>query len=130
LLLAPLGGLIGAILLAVPMVQMIGNGLSSASLLSYFLLSGVTFGALLAAPTTLVALPVASFFVDQYRRVPVLAAAGFASGATTMLLIVLLTLKAEEAIHWGRALGVMAVGGTAGAVCGAVLGRVTRRSQD
>lgn len=122
--LAPLGGLVGALLLAIPMVWTVGSDLSLSSLLSYVLLFGITFGALLAAPTTLVVLPAACLFFG--RHVPRLAAVGFASGAATMLLIVVLTWQAQETIHWGRALGVLAVGGMAGAVCGVLQAAVLR----
>ena len=120
LLLAPLGGLVGALLLAVPMALTVGIGLSLSSLLGY----GMTFGALLAAPTTLVVLPAACLFFG--RHPPRLAAVGFASGAATMLLIVVLTRQAQEVVQWGRALGVLAVDGTAGAVCGALQAAVLR----
>ena len=124
LLLAPLGGFVGALLLAVPMVWTVGSDLSLTPLLGYALLFGITFGALLAAPTTLIVLPAASLFIG--RHLPRLAAVGFASGAATMLLIVVSTLQAQETIRWERVLGVVAVGGTAGAVCGALQAAVLR----
>jgi hypothetical protein len=128
-LLAPLGGLAGALMLVVPMYLIDGIDFPLVDFLKFLVLSGISFGALLAAPTTLVALPVAaySFAGWQGRRVPALAAAGFAAGALSMLLLVLLTLKANEAVHVARALGIMSVGGAAGAVCGAVLGLAIRQ---
>ncbi|MBR1268597.1 hypothetical protein JQ629_13840 [Bradyrhizobium sp. AUGA SZCCT0222] len=129
LLLAPLGGLAGALMLVVPMYLIDGIDFPFPDFLRFLALAGISFGALLAAPTTLIALPVAAYSSAgwQGRRVPGLTAVGFTAGALSMMLLVLLTLKPHETVYAARALGAMGVGGAAGALCGAVLGLAMRQ---
>ena len=128
LLLAPLGGLLGALMIAA-LVAIVDAGAFPRDFLLMLPWFGATLGALFAAPTTLVTLPLAHHCL---RRKPgghtvALAAAGAASGALTMCLFAVAVRDAHEPVLQARAIVIALVGGFAGGACGLMLGAALRK---
>ena len=122
--LALLGGMAGTLILLA--VMYFAGESPPESYLLFFILSGFSVGALFAAPTTLIALPLAHFILVQRGRkhVAALPLTGLLSGALTMLVVALSTRRAHEVLALTRVFGIMCAGGIAGALCGFAFGRV------
>ena len=127
LLLAPVGGLAGALMIGAIAAIAEPEALP-ADFLQTMTLLGVTLGALYAAPTTLVILPAARLLLARrgLSGRMTLAAAGFVSGAATMVVFVLYARKANEAMQPAGVLFLVLVGALSGGLCGALLQALMR----
>jgi hypothetical protein len=133
LLLTPVGAAIGTLLTIAFL-----NALSPHPLLAGELVGGIVFGLIpglfLAAPVTIIALPISCIVLERRAALGVarLALAGAILGFIVVM-AVLLTIWWRDAVDksdrefWLLTVAIAANGGLAGAACGALLAAILRR---
>lgn len=123
LVLAPFGGLLGALTIAA-ISSIAEPDAVPADFLQTMIFLGATLGALFAAPTTALVLPLAGIVARKRHplKSPIFAAAGCVSGGLTMLLLALSVRRTGEAVLPSAVLVLMLTGALSGGVCGFVFG--------
>lgn len=131
LLLAPLGGLLGA--LTIGAISSIAEpDAVPADFLQTMIFLGATLGALFAAPTTALVLPLVGIVARKRHALKssTFAAAGCVSGGLTMLLLAFAVRRTGEAVLPLAVLVLMLTGALSGGACGFVFGAfVTSRTR-